>query len=300
MNLPPLHAVLCFSAVGRKLSVKLAAEELHVSPAAVSQQIAKLEKTLGIQLLIRSTRRVELTDAGRIYLREVEPALRRISEATQRLTRQPERLAITVSCTVGFAMQWLLPRLPSFQVLEPSIDVRINTTNRLVNLLTEEIDFAVRHGLGTYPGLEVERLINDRLHPVCSPSLLPGGCRLSSPVDLASFSLLHDEHRRDWMMWLRSVGADNVDPHQGPIFVESKGAIDAAVAGQGIALVRKSMVREELSSGKLIIPFHTAIETPIAYYLVYDSTALLQKHNERFRKWIVAQADADQREFSLP
>lgn len=298
MNLPPLYAVLCFSAVGRKSSVKIAAEELHVSPAAVSQQIAKLEKTLGVQLLIRSTRRVELTEAGKIYLREVEPALRRIAEATQRVTRKPERLTITVSCTVGFAMQWLLPRLPAFQALEPRIDVRINTTNRLVNLLTEEIDFAVRHGSGTYPGLEAERLINDRLHPVCSPSLLPDGARLSAPGDLARFPLLHDEHRGDWDMWLRSVGADHVDPNQGPIFVESKGAIDAAVAGQGIALMRKSMVRDELSGGKLVIPFHTAIETPIAYYLVYDSTVLLQKHNEHFRKWIIAQADADRREFS--
>lgn len=298
MNLPPLYAVLCFSVVGRKSSVKLAAEELHVSPAAVSQQIAKLEKTLGIQLLIRSTRRIELTEAGKTYLRDVEPALRRIADATQRVTRAPERLAITVSCTVGFAMQWLLPRLPGFQALEPGLDVRINTTNRLVNLLTEEIDFAVRHGSGTYPGLEVERLINDRLHPVCSPSLLPGGARLPAPLDLASFPLLHDEHRRDWGMWLRSVGTDNVDPNQGPIFVESKGAIDAAVAGQGVALMRKSMVRDELSSGKLIIPFHTAIETPIAYYLVYDRTVLLQKHAERFRKWIIAQADADQREFA--
>jgi LysR family glycine cleavage system transcriptional activator len=300
MNMPPLYAVLCFSAVGRKLSVKIAAEELHVSPAAVSQQVAKLEKMLGIQLLIRSTRRVELTDAGKIYLRAVEPALRRISEATQQVTRKHGPLAITVSCTVGFAMQWLLPRLPSFQAMEPSIDVRINTTNRLVDLLTEEIDFAVRHGLGGYPGLEAERLINDRLQPVCSPSLLPDGFRLSSPVDLASFSLLHDEHRRDWVMWLRAVGVDNVDSNQGPIFVESKGAIDAAVAGQGIALVRKSMVRDELANGKLVIPFRTAIETPIAYYLVYDSTVLLQKHNQRFRQWIIAQADADQREFSLP
>lgn len=297
MNLPPLYAVLCFAAVGRKSSVKLAAEELHVSPAAVSQQIAKLEKTLGIQLLIRSTRKVELTEAGKMYFREVEPALRRIADATQRVTRAPERLAITVSCTVGFAMQWLLPRLPGFQALEPGVDVRINTTNRLVNLLTEEIDFAIRHGSGTYAGLEAERLINDRLHPVCSPSLLPEGARLSAPVDLAGFPLLHDEHRRDWVMWLRSVGADNVDPDRGPIFVESKGAIDAAVAGQGIALMRKSMVRDEISSGKLIIPFHTAIETPIAYYLVYDRTVLLQKHAERFRKWIIAQADADQREF---
>jgi len=300
MNLPPLYAVLCFSAVGRKLSVKGAAEELHVSPAAVSQQIAKLETALGIQLLIRSTRRVELTEAGKMYLREVEPALRRIAEATQRLTRKPERLTITVSCTVGFAMQWLLPRLPHFEALEPDIDVRLNTTNRLVNLRTEEIDFAIRHGSGMYPGLEVERLINDRLHPVCSPALLPDGSRLSSPIDLAGFQLLHDEHRRDWAMWLRAVGAYNVDSDRGPIFVESKGAIDAAVAGQGIALARRSMVQDELSSRKLVIPFHTAIDTPVAYYLVYDGTVLLRKHHERFRKWIIAQADADRREFSSP
>jgi LysR family glycine cleavage system transcriptional activator len=200
-------------------------------------------------------------------------------------------------------MQWLLPRLHRYQALEPDVDIRISTTNRVVDLLADGVDFAVRHGMGRYPGLEVERLINDRLQPVCSPSILPESKRLSSSMELKHFTLLHDEHHEDWAMWLRAVegdgDGDGVDPSKGPVFVDSNGAIDAAIAGRGIALVRKALVSAELSAGRLIMPFRTSIETPIAYYLVYDETALLQRRNKRFRDWLMAEADADQREYAI-
>ncbi|NVE01122.1 transcriptional regulator GcvA [Massilia sp. BJB1822] len=297
MQLPPLYSLLCFAQAARHLSIKRAAEELHLTPAAVSQQVAKLEQAVGVELFIRSPRRINLTEVGRSYLRAIEPALRQIEQATARLRPAPGPQILTLSCTSGFAMQWLLPRLADFQTREPEVDVRINTTNRLVNLLLDDVDFAVRHGTGEYPDLEVERLLGDRLQAVCSPALLPGGRLLSTPSGLAGFTLLHDEHRADWALWLQAAGAKGVNASAGTVFIDSNGAIEAAVAGHGMALVRPSLVRAELDSGKLLIPFPHAVETPIAYYLVYDGTALLQPHKRRFHQWLTAQARTARNEF---
>ncbi len=296
MRMPPLHAVLCFAVVGRHMSIKRAAEELNVTAGAVSQQVTKLEEILGLSLFARTSRGMELTEAGKTYLRAVSPALRHIEQATRRITQQQQAKIVIVSCTPGFAMQWLLPRLPHFQAIHSDIDVRINTTNKLVDLLVDEVDFAVRHGLGDYAGFQVERLIDDRLYPVCSPALLPACSPVLSPTDPAgdtgSITLLHDEHRDDWRIWLRATGIE-LDPATGPVFVASNGAIDAAVAGLGVALARKSLIRDELASGKLVIAFPAAAEVPIAYHLVYDGTVLLHQHCQRFRQWLLAQAEPE-------
>ncbi|CQR45093.1 Glycine cleavage system transcriptional activator [Thiomonas sp. CB3] len=297
MRLPPLHALVCFERAGRHMSIKTAAEELHLTPAAVSQQVSKLEGVLGVPLFARGPRRIALTDAGRLYLHAIHPALRQIEQATERVRQDQGPNVITVTCTSGFAMQWLLPRLPRYVERDPGVDVRISTTNRKMDLLVDGIDFAVRHGLGRYPGLEVEKLVDDRLTPVCSPSLLLVPRGLSSPLDLRDFTLLHDEHRMDWDMWLKAVGANDVDANVGPIFVDSNGVIEAALAGSGIALVRLALVEEEIAAGRLVAPFHTSVATPIAYYLVYDGTAMLQRRNRRFRDWLVAEAEADRREY---
>ncbi|MDE2130580.1 MAG: LysR family transcriptional regulator, partial [Betaproteobacteria bacterium] len=145
------------------MSMKEAAQELHITPAAISQQISKLESRLGVQLFVRS---ITLTDEGQRYLQSIRSAFRLIDDATQALTGKMGPLAITVSCTVGFAMQWLLPRLSSWEVLAPDVEVRISTGNRLVHLGADGIDFAVRHGLGRYEGLTAECLIDDQLQPV--------------------------------------------------------------------------------------------------------------------------------------
>ncbi len=149
--------------------MKAAADELCVTSSAVSQQIAKLESMTNSRLFIRSPRRLELTTEGRIYLRAIRPAFNQIAEATQRLMNEGKANKVTVSCTSGFAIQWLLPRLPAFEKANAGVEVQISTTNRQVDLLSEGIDFAIRHGAGDYPGLESECLINDKLLPVCSP-----------------------------------------------------------------------------------------------------------------------------------
>lgn len=268
--------------------MKAAAEELCVTSSAVSQQIAKLENVTNTRLFIRSPRRLELTTEGRIYLRAIRPAFSQIAEATQRLTNDGKANKVTVSCTSGFAIQWLLPRLPAFEKANPGVEVQISTTNRQVDLLSEGIDFAIRHGAGSYPGMESECLVNDKLLPVCSPRLITPEHELSSPNNIAEYTLLHDEHRLDWSVWFRALGITNVNTDTGPVFVDSNGVIEAAIAGKGIALVRSALVREELESGLLINPLKIPVDSPIAYYLVYEESAILQKISRRFRDWITA------------
>ena len=299
MKLPPLHALMCFEAAARHLSMKKAAEDLCVTSSAVSQQIAKLEEIMNVRLFLRSPRHLELTPEGRIYLRAIRPAFNQIAEATQRLMDEGKPNKITISCTSGFAIQWLLPRLPAFEKMNPGVEVQISTTNRRVDLLSEGIDFAVRHGMGHYPGLESDCLLNDRLRPVCSPQLISLEKALSSPLDITRFTLLHDEHRMDWALWFRAVGINNADTDKGPVFVDSNGVIEAVLAGKGIALLRGVLVREEIESGRLINPLRVAIESPIAYYLVYDESAVLQRMSRRFRDWIVSTAAAEKNEYPM-
>lgn len=297
MKLPPLHALMCFESAARHLSMKKAAEDLCVTSSAVSQQIAKLEGMTNVRLFIRSPRSLELTDEGRIYLRSIYPAFKQIAEATQRLMNEGKPNKISISCTSGFAIQWLLPRLPSFEKENPGVEVHINTTNRKVDLLSEGIDFAVRHGTGRYPGLESECILNDRLRPVCSPNLISHKHPLSSPLDITGYVLLHDEHRMDWSIWFNAVGISGADTSKGPIFVDSNGVLEAAVAGKGIALIRSALIRDELKSGRLINPLRVSIDSTIAYYLVYDESAVLQRMSRRFRDWIVASAAAEKNEY---
>lgn len=297
MKLPPLHALMCFESAARHLSMKKAAEELCVTSSAISQQIAKLEEMTNIRLFIRSPRSLELTDEARIYLRAIRPAFKQIAEATQRLMNEGKPNKITISCTSGFAIQWLLPRLPGFERENPGVEVQISTTNRRVDLLSEGIDFAVRHGTGRYPGLESQCLLNDRLRPVCSPRLIPQEQPLSSPLDITRYTLLHDEHRMDWPVWFNAVGIPGADTDKGPVFVDSNGVLEAALAGKGIALIRSVLVREELKNGTLINPLRVAIDSPIAYYLVYDESAILQRINRRFKDWVIATAMAEENEY---
>lgn len=297
MKLPPLHALMCFESAARHLSMKKAAEELCVTSSAVSQQIAKLEDMTRMRLFIRSPRSLELTDEARIYLRAIRPAFSQIAEATQRLMNEGKPNKITLSCTSGFAIQWLLPRLAGFEKENPGVEVQISTTNRRVDLLSEGIDFAVRHGTGHYPGLESECLLNDRLRPVCSPRLISQEQPLSSALDITRYTLLHDEHRMDWAVWFNAIGIAGADTDKGPVFVDSNGVLEAALAGKGIALMRSALIREELKHGTLISPLRTAIDSPIAYYLVYDETAILPRISRRFRDWISATAAADKNEY---
>lgn len=180
-------------------------------------------------------------------------------------------------------MQWLMPQLPQFNQLHPAIDIRISTTNRLADFARDDVDFAVRHGVGNYPGLTSEILIDDPLQPVCNPRLLKSRKQLKLVDELSAYTLLHDEHQQDWRLWLEATGAQHVLWNSGPVFADSNGALDAAKRGHGIALARKTLIREELKSHELILPFKTSIKTGIAYFLVYPSEVLLKEETRQFK-----------------
>ncbi|WP_429951566.1 LysR substrate-binding domain-containing protein [Comamonas sediminis] len=287
MRLPPLIAVRFFEATARHLSVRQAAHELHVTPGAVSQQVRKLEEFLGCALFERLPRGLALTPAGCDYQAVCGDALARIGHATERLSA-PTRRVVLVSCTPGFAVQWLVPRLQQFLQQAPELDVHVSTTHRAVDLPGEGVHFAVRHGLGRYPGLHAEVLLADDLIPVCSPRLVAPR-RTARLADITGPQLLHDEHRDDWRLWCQAHRLPQVDCEQGVVFAHSNGAIEAAVAGRGFALVRRGLVARELATRALIGVPTGALSTPLAYHLVYPPETLIDPALRRFRAWIVAQ-----------
>jgi len=289
-SLPPLIALRAFEAAARHLSFSQGAAELRVTTGAVSLQIKALEQTLGVRLFERRPRAVTLTPEGLRYFRATRSAFRLLEDATREVARGGQPVTLVVSCTTGFAVQWLVPRLPGFHALWPRIDVRISANQRLVDFAQDAVDFAVRHGLGRYPGLKSERLLDDDLVPVCSPQLLSTDAPLAAPDDLARHTLLHDEHRDDWRLWLEAAGATQVDAGLGPIFTDSNGALQAALLGKGVALVRESLVPSELAQGRLVKPLSQRLKVDLAYHVVYPSWSLHRPEARAFRDWILREA----------
>jgi LysR family glycine cleavage system transcriptional activator len=266
--LPPLTALHAFEAAARRRSFKAAAEELHVTPGAISQQIKVLEDRLGTALFRRQTRRVELTEAGRVLLVPTQQAFRALADAVARIRGTDQGKLLSVSLLPSFAALWFVPRLGHFRARHPDIDVRISATPKLADIDRDEVDVVIRYGLGDYPGLHVEHLLADDLFPVCSPKLLEGPVPLRKPADLAHHTLIHDELRQEWELWMRAAGIEGLDTSRGPSFSLWDLAFQAAIAGQGVALGRSTLVGEYLKSGKLVKPFDVTSQSRFGYYLV--------------------------------
>ena len=192
-NLPPLNALRAFEASARLNSMQHAAHELNVTPSAVSQQVQNLEQWVGFPLLDRRARQVQANAEGRAYLAAVSAAFDQIATATEELSARRVPRSICITCTPGFAVQWLVPRLQLFQDLHPDIDVRIDASTRLLDLKVEQVDLAVRHGNGRYPGLVSEKLIDDDLVPVASPRLIAGKDRVKKPAAAQRFARLRGQ-----------------------------------------------------------------------------------------------------------
>jgi LysR family glycine cleavage system transcriptional activator len=267
-SLPPLTTLHAFEAAARRLSFKSAAEELHVTPGAISQQIKVLEDRIGTALFLRHTRRVELTEAGRVLLVPTQQAFRALADAVARIRGTDQGKLLSVSLLPSFAALWFVPRLGHFRARHPDIDVRISATPKLADINHDEVDVVIRYGLGDYPGLHVEHLLADDLFPVCSPKLLEGPVPLRKPADLAHHTLIHDELRQEWELWMRAAGIEGLDTSRGPSFSLWDLAFQAAIAGQGVALGRSTLVGEYLKSGKLVKPFDVMSHSRFGYYLV--------------------------------
>jgi LysR family glycine cleavage system transcriptional activator len=291
-RLPPLSAVRAFEAAARQLSFNRAAEELHVTPSAISHQIRSLEEFLGIDLFRRDGRQLLLTDKGERYLAAVREALSLISAATEQVTAAKAAGVLTLSVAPGFATPWLVPRLAGFQLEHPAIEVRLDTALDLVDFARSDVDAAIRSGRGRWPGLRSHRLLADELVPVASPALRDGKT-WKQPEDLRDATLLHVLARMgQWRSWFNAVGVPGVDADRGPKFHTSPLALEAAMAGQGVAIADRRLVAEHLASGRLVVVFDITLPSDSAYYLVYPEERADNPRITVFRDWLLREVAA--------
>ncbi len=285
-TLPPLGALHAFEAAARHLSFKAAAADLHVTPGAISQQIKLLEDRIGAPLFLRRTRGIELTEAGRTLLIPTQQAFRLLTDVVARLRETDSGKILTVSLLPSFAALWFVPRLGRFRDRHPDIDVRISATPKLAEFDRDDVDVVIRYGLGRYPGLHIEHLLAEDLFPVCSPKLLAGPAPLKKPADLARHTLLHDELRQEWALWMRAAGVEGIDISRGPSFSLWELAFHAAIAGQGVALGRSTLVGQYLKSGQLVRPFRISSPSEFGYYLVCRPERVKEPKIAALRGWL--------------
>jgi LysR family glycine cleavage system transcriptional activator len=288
-RLPPLNALRAFEAAARHLSFTRAAGELNVTQAAVSHQIRALEERFGRKLFRRVGRNLFLTDAAQIYLADLRAAFDRIDEATRRLEARDRGGVLNATVLPSFAAMWLLPRLGRFRAAHPDIDVRLSSDAEMVDFARSDFDIGVRTGRGRWPGLCAHLILTERLTVVCSPELARS-LGLLEPRDLAKATLLHDEPRERWALWFRALGIEDVDPWRGPGFSHSNMVIQAAIAGQGVAVVGETLATDELKAGRLVRPFPETLPSDYSYYLVYLEAAAERPKIVAFREWILAEA----------
>jgi LysR family glycine cleavage system transcriptional activator len=294
-RLPPLNSLKAFEAAARHESFTRAAEELFVTQGAVSQQVKALESGLGIKLFNRERQRLIITEAGRDYLTVVRDALDRIAVGTERLLQRQNTGVLTVSTSPDFAAKWLVHRLGNFAESHPEIDLRVSATLQHVDFAREEVDLAVRHGDGNWPGLDPVQLSGEQLFAVCSPKLLSGRRRLGKPADLLKYPLLHLDNREDWKQWLRAVGVDDSAVTHGPVLNRVSMVIDAAINGQGVALARTTLAAWDLIQGRLVRPFPDALPLSKTYWILCPKATSNLPKIVTFRNWLLAEATADAR-----
>jgi LysR family glycine cleavage system transcriptional activator len=295
-RLPSLNALKAFEATARHESFTRAAAELCVTQGAVSHQVKALEVELGMQLFQRQHQRLVITAAGRAYLEVVRDAFDRLAAGTEHLLQRQNAGVLTVTTSPNFAAKWLVHRLGRFAEAHPSIDLRVSASLHHIDFAHEDVDIAIRHGNGHWPGLHVARLCKETLFPVCSPGLLRGRHALRRPADLRRYMLLHLDDRDDWAKWLEAAGIDSADLTRGPVFNQASMAIDAAIDGQGIALARTALAAADILAGRLaLLPFGSALPVPYAYWIVCPrATAELPKIAS-FQAWLIAEAAADRK-----
>jgi len=255
-RLPQLNALKAFEAAARHVSFTRAAEELCVTQGAVSHQVKALESELGIKLFNRDRQKLIITDAGRDYLSVVRDAFDRIAMESERLVQRQGSGLLTVSTSPDFAAKWLVHRLGRFAEAHPKIDLRVSGTLHHVDFAREDVDIAVRHGDGHWPGLHVTQLCTEHLFAVCSSALASS---LKQPSDVLKLPLLHLDDRTAWTEWFTAAGVIGPDVLHGPILNRASMLIDAAADGQGVALARTTLAAWVLIHGRLVRPFPIAV-----------------------------------------
>ncbi|TPG61390.1 LysR family transcriptional regulator [Roseomonas nepalensis] len=287
----PLRAITVFHAAARAGTLARAAQELGVTPSAVSQQIAALEMHLGTTLMVRSGRRAMLTEAGERYFAMIAENLDRVADATQAIRGSLSSRSLTVRVTPTLATKWLLPRLGRFLDAHADIDLRVDATNEPTDFAREAVDVDIRHGEGNWPGLFVEGLAEERFLPVCAPSLCPPGSL--APGDLPRHRLIHSvKSQMQWPRWFGLAEVPGPASWRRVLFDRSHMAIDAAAAGIGIALESELMMERELREGLLACPVRRPpVATRVTQWLVCPHDRLRRSQVGAFLGWLRAERD---------
>ncbi|NNU15767.1 transcriptional regulator GcvA [Parvularcula sp. ZS-1/3] len=292
-KLPPLNALRAFEAAARHLSFSRAADELSVTPGAISQQMRILEGWLGSPLFKRDPKGLQLTEAGIAALPHMREGFDRLATGTRLMQAGTGPSKITVSVAPSFASKWLVPRLDQFQEQRPDLDVYVHADMEVVDFATADVDVAIRFGRGNYEGLMAERLLTESIVPVCAPGLPTEEAPLEKPEDLANHTLIHDDSERDgvasWAMWLRAAGVE-AGGERGPRFNQSSLVIEAAVAGKGVALARYALAVADLEAARLVVPFGHETPTDFAYWVVYPEAKAALPDVKAFIDWVKNEA----------
>lgn len=289
-RLPPLKALPVFERAAEFLSFSAAAQELHVTHGAVSRQMKSLEAHLGVQLFRRSTRRLELTEAGSALLPAVRTALDIVEGSAQRVNGAAQRGPLVVACLPTFMMRWLIPRLYDFNARHPAIDVRLSASSGPVDLSREEIDIAIRIGNPPWPaGIEARPFMDEEIGPVCSPDFASRQ-GLRKPADLSRLPLLHTETRIDaWADWLRRRRVPGIDATRGRRFEHFYFLLEAAVGGLGVAMAPRPLVEADLKLGRLVAPLGF-MPSGRRYCLTYPATLAKAAKVRTFCTWAIRSA----------
>lgn len=301
--MPGTRALRTLEAAGRHLNFTRAADELGLTPAAVSHQIKEIEDQLGVLLFTRTSRSIRLTEAGAALCDAAADAIELLNRAVSRarkLTRGTAQLKVTLDAQ--FAAKWLMRRVDGFRKLHPDIELRFDISYDVRDFDLDDIDVAIRFGMGKYPGLRADRLFDNMIIPVCSPNLLRYGPPLRVPRDLFNHTLVHIEWSQqgvtwpNWRMWMAAAGIDDFDDSRSIVFNNSSDAVQAAIDGSVVALADFAMVANDLSEGRLVRPFDLGIRVSreFAYFLVYPQGAADDPRIGAFREWILKEAAQSQ------
>jgi LysR family glycine cleavage system transcriptional activator len=291
--LPPLNALKAFEATARHLSFSKAADELAVTPAALSHQIRGLEDLLGLKLFHRRARTIELTEAARLLYPGIRSGFESLRAAVEQLDRAKADRILVVSATPGLTAKWLVPRLYRFLSTHPDIDTRISASAAYANFTFDGVDVGIRLSSGVHPDLHVEKLSDEWLVPLCSPRLLEGERPLASPQDLAGFTLIQVDLPGlvpTWADWLAMTGVTGVDAGRSLRLNVADHALDAASEGVGVVLGYKLVASHDIGLGRLVMPFGPQLAVPgRAYYFVCAKGHERRPAIKAFRDWVFAE-----------
>lgn len=291
--LPPLNSLRAFEATARHLSFSKAAQELHVTPAALSHQIRGLEEQLALKLFHRRARSIELTEAARTIYPGIRTGFEAIREAVERLDRGKQDRVLVVSSTPGLTAKWLVPRLYKFLALHPEIETRITASVAYANFATDDIDVGIRLSSGVHSDLYVEKLSDEWLLPLCSPRLLEGEHTLKTAHDLKHFTLIQVDLPGvvpTWTDWMEMAGLDGIDSTRGLRLNVADHALDAASEGVGVVLAYKIVAARDIALKRLVVPFGPEIPLPgRAYYFVCAKGQEKRAPIKAFRDWMFSE-----------